>query len=160
VIGHGEKLSRKQDEAIAALLSAPTIKEAAAAVGVDEKTVRRWLGEPDFAAAFRDARRQIVEEAITRAQQSTVEAVATLRRLLTCGHPPTEARAAASLYDRAVRGVELSDLVQAVEELRREVEALKHGHGTSQPPAADSPAAVGDGEAAGGPGHDGADAGG
>ena len=37
--GHGEKLTRKQEAAIAALLLQPTITAAAAAVGIGEATL-------------------------------------------------------------------------------------------------------------------------
>jgi hypothetical protein len=41
--GHGEKLSRKQDQAITALVTWPSITEAAAQCGLAEVTLRRWL---------------------------------------------------------------------------------------------------------------------
>ncbi len=41
--GHGEKLTRKQDAAIGALLSHPTISAAAQSVGLGEATLRRLL---------------------------------------------------------------------------------------------------------------------
>jgi hypothetical protein len=43
--GHGAKLHRKQEADIAALLNCGTLRESAARVGVNERTVRRWLGE-------------------------------------------------------------------------------------------------------------------
>jgi len=45
--GHGEKLSRKQEQAIAALLTCPTIEQAAKAAGVGETTLWRWLQDSD-----------------------------------------------------------------------------------------------------------------
>ena len=53
--GHGEKLTRKQDAAIGALLSQPTISAAAQSVGLGEATLRRWLKDPGFLAAYRSA---------------------------------------------------------------------------------------------------------
>ena len=41
--GHGEKLSRKQEALISALLLAPTLAEAAQAAGIHEATAWRWL---------------------------------------------------------------------------------------------------------------------
>jgi hypothetical protein len=41
--GHGQKLSRKKESAIAALISLPTIGDAAKLVGIGEKTLFRWL---------------------------------------------------------------------------------------------------------------------
>jgi hypothetical protein len=51
--GHGEKLSRKQDLAIAGLLTEPTIGEAAQKAGVSEVTLWRWLKQADFTSAYR-----------------------------------------------------------------------------------------------------------
>ena len=49
-------ISRKQDAAIGALLSRPTISAAAESVGIGEATLRRWLKAPGFLAPYRTAR--------------------------------------------------------------------------------------------------------
>jgi hypothetical protein len=48
MIGHGAKLSRKRQQAIAALIEAPTIREAAGIVGIGEATLFRWLQDANF----------------------------------------------------------------------------------------------------------------
>jgi hypothetical protein len=48
VKGHGEKFGRKKEQAIAALLSNPTIEEAAKAAGIGSVTLWRWLQDPGF----------------------------------------------------------------------------------------------------------------
>jgi hypothetical protein len=48
IVGHGAKIGRKQEDAIAAFLTQPTPAEAARQTGVGEKTLRRWLQEPGF----------------------------------------------------------------------------------------------------------------
>jgi hypothetical protein len=58
--GHGEKLSRKREQAIAALLTQPTIAAAAKMAGIGERTLRRWLKLPEFASAYDAARREVV----------------------------------------------------------------------------------------------------
>lgn len=50
--GHGEKRSRLQEPAIAALLECQTIKQAVDRVGVTDRTLRNWMREPDFAQAY------------------------------------------------------------------------------------------------------------
>lgn len=55
--GHGEKLSRKQEAAVAALLTESTLCRAAERARVGEVTLWRWLKEPGFKAAYREARR-------------------------------------------------------------------------------------------------------
>ncbi len=115
--GHGEKLSRKQEQAIAALLSAPTIKDAGVACGVSEVSLWRWLQLPEFAAAYRAARRQVVERAISELQSACGEAVDTLKRNLTCEQPSVEIRAAQVILEQAIKGVELIDLQERIERL-------------------------------------------
>src|SRR5262249_22057205 len=79
---------------------------------------------------------------------------------LTCGTPAAEARAAVSLLEFALRGVELTDLAAAVEAMKAEMEELKRGTPGAparggegplrdSPPAGQGPAAAG--PTAGGP---------
>ena len=81
-------LSRKQEQAVAALLSEPTVAAAASSSGVAERTLWRWLQLPAFQAEYRAARRHVVEGAISRLQCATGEAVEALQRNLNCGSPP------------------------------------------------------------------------
>ncbi len=50
-----ENLTLKQRKAVAALLTEPDTTAAAKAAGVSRDTVYRWLTEPAFQAALRDA---------------------------------------------------------------------------------------------------------
>jgi hypothetical protein len=56
--GHGAKFGRKKEEAIVALLSHRTTEEAARTVKVSVKTLLRWQKEPEFDAAYREAKRR------------------------------------------------------------------------------------------------------
>jgi hypothetical protein len=56
---HGEKLSRKKEQAIAALLARPTVQEAAAEVGISVRTLCEWLKHPVFKRAYGQARESI-----------------------------------------------------------------------------------------------------
>jgi nitrogen-specific signal transduction histidine kinase len=113
------KIGRKQDQAIAGLLTAGTHAEAAVAAGISEATLQRWLRDPGFVAAYRQARRQVVEAAVAQLQRATSNAVATLERNLDCKNPSVEVRAAATILERATKAVELVDLAERVEELER-----------------------------------------
>ena len=53
--GHGEKLNRKQEQAVVALLTEPTIAKAAEAIGVGEKSLRRWMNLEQFGETYRQA---------------------------------------------------------------------------------------------------------
>lgn len=118
--GHGEKRSRREEAAIAALLACSTLEAAAEQAGVAGSTLRGWLREPSFQARYRVARRQVVEQAISELQQVAGEAVTALRRNLTCGVPASEIAAAKAIIDQAVKGMELLDLAAEVAELKRQ----------------------------------------
>jgi hypothetical protein len=115
--GHGEKLTRKQDAAVAALLATPTLARAAEKAGVGESTLRRWLSLPAFQAEFRAARRKVVEHAVGQLQCSAAAAAATLRRNLRGGKAGDQTRAALGILGHAIDAVELVDLVERVEAL-------------------------------------------
>jgi hypothetical protein len=119
--GHGERLSRKHEQAIVALLEQPTVEKAAQTVGVNEKTLRNWQKRPDFRAAFRAARREIVDGAITRLQQLTTGAVLALNRNLKCGKESVEVRTAQIVLEQSLRALELGDVLERVEELERRI---------------------------------------
>jgi hypothetical protein len=97
--GHGEKRSRREEVAIAALLPEPTILQAAEKAIVSESTLLRRLAEPAFKARYRAARRQVVEQAVSELQQAASEAVEALRRNLTCGVPAAEISAAKTIVE-------------------------------------------------------------
>jgi hypothetical protein len=120
--GHGEKRTRKQEDAIAALLEAPTVVAAAAQARIGERTLRRWLALPEFKAAYRQVRRELVEGAIGRIQGATAAAVDALIRNLTCGRSGDEVRSAAAILDRAVSGIQLLDLDVRLSDLERKTE--------------------------------------
>jgi phage terminase small subunit len=112
MIGHGEKLSRKQDQVITALVTCTSITEAAAQCGLADVTLRRWLKQEPFQAAYREARRAVVQQAIVQIQRATAEAVETLRTVMQDTAAPAGAKvsAAKTILETAVKAVELEDL--------------------------------------------------
>jgi len=117
--GHGEKQTRKQEQAIAALLTQPTIAKAAKSCGISEVTLWRWLQEPDFQRSFRQARLRVVEAAISGLQGAAADAVAALKRNLDAEQEGVQVRAAVAILEHATKAIELMDLegrVQALEE--------------------------------------------
>lgn len=129
--GHGEKLSRRMEDAIAALLTVTTVKAAAKKVGVAERTLRTWMKRPDFERCYRQARLQVMRQAITGLLSTTAPAVRALKRLLQSKHDPTVARAALGLIAQAVQALELQDLAQELDDLRLRMEELEHERGTA-----------------------------
>jgi acyl-CoA hydrolase len=110
--GHGEKLSHKQEQTIAALLTAPNLADAAHHAGIGGRTLLRWLKETAFQAAYREARRAVVQQAITQVQRATGEAVETLRNVMQDRESPASAKvsAAKTILETAVKGIEIEDL--------------------------------------------------
>ena len=115
--GHGKKLDDRQEAAIAALLVEPTRAAAALKAGIGPATLSRWLREPDFQREYRAARRSLVESAIASLQQAGIEAVEALQRGLKCGNSAVEIRAAQMILEHGMRGLEVMDLTDRVEEL-------------------------------------------
>jgi hypothetical protein len=118
-VGHGEKRSRREDAAVAALLACSTIDQAAEQAGIAGSTLRGWLRDPAFQERYRAARRQVVEHAVATLQQAASDAVAALRRNLECGLPASEISAAKAILDQAFRGAELLDLAERIERLEQ-----------------------------------------
>jgi hypothetical protein len=126
----GQKLPRTQEKAIAALLSEATIQHAAARAKVSERSLRYWLTQPAFAAAYREARRQVVEHAVTLLQRTTGVAVATLARNLNCGKASVEVAAASAILTHALGAVELFELAGRVAELEEKLAGgMSHANG-------------------------------
>ena len=66
--GHGSKFARKKEQAIAALLTQRTTEDAARSVGIGSATLLRWLRDPEFDAAYRQARRAAFGQSVARLQ--------------------------------------------------------------------------------------------
>ena len=121
--GHGEKLSLNQERAIAALLIHPPMLAAAAAAGVGEVTLWRWLQIPEFKEQYRLARREAVSQAVGHLQGACSVAVLALTDISQDVNSPASARvsAARTVLELALKGVELEDLAVRVEELELQV---------------------------------------
>jgi transposase-like protein len=123
--GHGEKLARKQEEAIAALLTQRNTEEAARAVGVTPKTLLRWMKLPPFEAAYREARRAAFAQSVARLQQASSAAASTLLKVMVDPSTPasTRVRAAESVLTHAAKGIEIEDLDARLTALEQAVES-------------------------------------
>jgi hypothetical protein len=123
--GHGAKSERKQEQAIAALLTCATIPQAAKQVGISESTLDNWLKEPEFLGRYRAARRQAMENAIALLQKATTSASAALMRNLKCGQAGVEVRAALGIFDLLIKWTAIEDQEQRLTELERLMAVLR-----------------------------------
>ena len=125
--GHGAKYERKKEEAIVAFLTQKNIDEAARSIGIGSATLLRWLKDPDFDTAYREARRAAFRQSVARLQQASGAAVTTLLKLMIdpTTPPSTRARAADSVLDHSAKAIELEDIEARVSELERAAETAK-----------------------------------
>ena len=129
MVGHGSKFDRKKEQAIAALLTQRNIEEAAKSIGIGANTLRRWMKEPEFNRAYREARRQAFGQSIARLQQATSAAAATLMKIMVDQNAPasTRVRAADSIFNHAAKAIEIEDIDARVTELERAAGTQKPG---------------------------------
>ena len=118
--GNGPRIKR-QDQYIVALLEHPTLQKAASAVGVSDVTLWRCLKQPEFAEAFRKARREAFSQSVARLQHASNAAVGTLLRVMTDKEAPASSRvrAAEVVLSTAFKGIELDDIEARVAQLEQ-----------------------------------------
>jgi hypothetical protein len=112
------KLTRSHERAILALLAHARLEDAAREAGISRSTLCRMLQEPAFEAAFREARRQVFEAAVSALQGAMGAAAETLVRLLKCHRPMVELQAARAVFEQARQGelfLDLEERVRAIE---------------------------------------------
>jgi hypothetical protein len=124
------KLSRKQEAALVALMAEPTHAAAAARAGVGEATLRRWLGQPGFQAAYRGVRRRVFDDAVARLHALAGSAVETLGEALQAASAAVQVRAAQLIVFNSFKAAELTDLLERVEQLER---LMSHSEPENQP---------------------------
>lgn len=104
----------RQDQAIAALLGGLTISAAAAASGVSERTLRRWLTTESFASALADARTALLRSVLDALMSNMRNAVEALVRNLEATTPSVQVRSAEALLRAGFRATELDDLERRI----------------------------------------------
>lgn len=121
--GHGPKFPRKQEEAIAALLTHGSVADAARAVEIGVTTLLRWMKLPEFEAEYLKARRAAVSHGIARLQQNAGAAAQTILKITVDPSMPASSRlrAADLVLKYSLRGIESEDLIVRVLELEREM---------------------------------------
>lgn len=119
-----ERLPKKQQSAIVALISHRTIEEASKAAGVGRTIIFRWLQNDDFQAAYRQARAEVVRHAIAQAQSACSEAVTVLKEIMISAESPASTRvsAAKAVLETSLKAVELEDIISRIEKLEDKIQ--------------------------------------
>jgi hypothetical protein len=119
-----EQLSRKQQAAIASLISHRTIEEAAQIACVGKTALFRWFQDEAFQNAYREARSEVVRQAIAQAQNACSEAVDVLRGIMNDDKSPASTRvsAAKSVLETSIKAVELEDIINRIKKLEDKIQ--------------------------------------
>ena len=105
-------LAGKKLKAIEALIAHDTVEDAAQATGVGRSTMYRYMKDPAFEAELNRAKRQLVNRAILKLQQTTGDAARALAEICRDQNAPASARVAAAkaILDSALKAIELEDI--------------------------------------------------
>src|ERR1700720_5018351 len=127
MLGHGAKFGRKKEQAITALLTHRNVEDAARAVGISSNTLLRWTKEPEFDAAYREARRTASCQSIARLQDASGAAVTTVLKIMLDTNAPagTRLRAAEVVLERGAQAMEMEDLEARLVALERAANSAK-----------------------------------
>lgn len=117
------KFKRRHAQAIASLLTEPTLREAAERCGVGERTLRRWMRNEAFARRYRQARTQQLEATMNLLRQAGSQAVSTLVSIATNDKALDGARvtAARAIIELGIRSAETREFEERLSELEAEV---------------------------------------
>lgn len=117
----GKKVSR--EAAVTALITNPTIKGAAQQCGIAEKTLHKWLNEPDFSKQVREAQEEVTRQAMGRTTLTIERCIETLEDIMQNSDENASPRVAAAgkLLDFAFRVYELQTVQKRLDELERKL---------------------------------------
>jgi len=116
-------LTSKQRRAVEALLAAGEVSAAAKEAGVHRDTLHRWLRQPAFLAAVRDAEARALDDLSRVLVRLGRTAAGTLAKAMgdSAAPYPTRVRAADAVLGRLLQLRELATLEARVAELERSV---------------------------------------
>ena len=120
-------MTPRQQKALAALLTSPSKAAAANAAGIAPRTLRDYLADPEFQAAYRDAFGNMVEDATRQAQQAISPALSTLLEIMEDREEDAQARisAARAILSHGIKLTETTDILNRLQELET---AMEGGH--------------------------------
>ena len=110
-------ITPRQDKAITALLSAPTVERAAETAGVGRSTLHRWLIQAEFREELTRRRDAIVDAAMDTFKVYVCRAVDTLAKLLDSENEKLRRLAAKDILEYVFRVRELQDIERRVTKL-------------------------------------------
>lgn len=119
----------KRDAAALHLAQGRSVKAAARLTDIGERTLHRWLDEPDFVDLVQQQRTRLFDTATGRLTGLTRRATARLRQLLASRSEKVALGACKAVLAECLRCREQLDLARQIGELRDEVSKLKAAAG-------------------------------
>lgn len=118
-----EQLTSKQQQAVLCLMAHSTIAGAAQAAGISERTLRNWLADDTFNAAYRQAQSVSMGQSLDTLLGAAHKAIETLLDLLNSPRDTVRLQAARVLLEQSLVGYEkriLTERIEAIEKAQQQ----------------------------------------
>lgn len=122
-------LKPKQIALLEALLSGEKLTEAIKKLGVPLRTASNWIADPIFDQEYQAAKRSIMDHSLTRLHQKFDDAVDKLGKELDADEARDRIKASEVIVSKTIQTLQLK---QRIEELEKQLEALKQEQEQSQ----------------------------
>lgn len=111
----------RKEKALQALLVSRTRAEAAKAAGIGESTLREYMKDPEFSAAYKQAAAELLNSATMQLRQHLTAAIDRLGKIVTddAEASPAQISAARTLLDFNLKFTELTDVLDRLTELEQ-----------------------------------------
>ncbi|MCP3031942.1 hypothetical protein LF817_11355 [Halobacillus sp. A1] len=121
----GEKLNKKQELAVMAIITESTMQKAADKAGITTSTLYRWQQLDSFQERLHRMKQETVSQATARLRQGMTIAVDTLMEMAQNPKTPAVARASAcrSLLEFGFKAHEMEHLQDRIERLEESLES-------------------------------------
>ena len=119
-----QKITRNQRKAVASLLKYKTIGEAAEAVGINPRTLHRWLGDPGFRLVLSQAEGEAIDLITRRLLVMGDKALDSIEGVLDCPDQPGASNrrlAALAILGQLLKLRELRNIESRLTDLEKEV---------------------------------------
>ena len=122
--GGAKLITQKQRAALQALMQFTSRKEAAAAAGVAERTLREYLRDEAFVAELNRLYDDWMDECTRELQQAVKMAIQTLKGSLSdeAASVPAKIAAAKAILETAPKYLELNNIIQRIDALEKDME--------------------------------------
>ena len=107
-------MNPRREKALAALLATRCVRDAAKEAGIGYSTIRGYLQEPEFQAAYQDARADQLREVSSALRGSMTAAADKLVKLLNSKNNYVALGAAKSILEYGIRFTETLDIMERI----------------------------------------------